>query len=58
MIDIEYGKYPPTSIDDFKNEKLKAHLKTIPTFTDEIKDKKINEFEESARQSNSDKIIN
>ena len=58
MIDIEYGKYPPTSIDDFKNEKLKAHFKTIPTFTDEIKDKRINELEESARQSSSDKIIN
>ena len=55
MIDIEYGKYPRTSIDDFKDEKFKAHLKTIPTFTDEIKDKKINEFEESARKSSSDK---
>ena len=40
MIDIQYGKYPPTSIDDFKDERFKAHLKTIPTFTGEIKDKK------------------
>ena len=55
MIDIEYVKYPPTSIDDFKDEKLKAHLKTIHTFTDEIKDKKINQFEEPARKSSSDK---
>ena len=55
MIDIEYGKYSRTSIDDFKDEKIKAHLKTIPTFTDEIKDKKINEFEESAQKSSSNK---
>ena len=55
MTDIEYGKYSRTSIDDFKDEKIKAHLKTIPTFTDGIKDKKINEFEESARKSSSDK---
>ena len=51
MTDIEYGKYSRTSIDDFKDEKIKAHLKTIPTFTNGIKDKKINEFEESARKS-------
>ena len=55
MIDIEYGKYSRTSIDDFKDEEIKAHLKTIPTFTDEIKDKKINEFEESAQKSSSNK---
>ena len=41
MIDIEYVKYPPTSIDDIKDEKLKAHLKSIPTLTDEIKNKKV-----------------
>ena len=55
MTDIEYGKYSRTSIDDCKDEKIKAHLKTIPTFTNGIKDKKINEFEESARKSSSDK---
>ena len=37
MIDIEHVKYSPTSTDDFKDEKLKAHLKTIPTLIDEIK---------------------
>ena len=31
MIDIEYVKYPPTSIDDITDKKLKAHLKSIPT---------------------------
>ena len=41
MIDIEYVKYPPTSIDDIKDEKLKAYLKSIPTLTDEIKNKKV-----------------
>ena len=44
MIDIEYVKYPPTSIDDIKDEKLKAHLKSIPALIDEIVDKKISEF--------------
>ena len=34
-------KYPPTSIDDMKDEKLKAHLKSIPILIDEIKDKKL-----------------
>ena len=38
MIDIEYVKYPPTSIDDIKDEKLKAHLKSIPALIDKIKD--------------------
>ena len=55
MIDIEYVKYSPTSIGDFKDEKLKAHLKTIPTLIDEIEGKKVNEFEESARKSSNDK---
>ena len=41
MTDTEYVKYPPTSIDDIKDEKLKAHLKSIHTFIDEIKDKKL-----------------
>ena len=40
MINIEYVKYPPTSIDDIKDKKLKVHLKSIPTLIDEIKDKK------------------
>ena len=39
MINIEYVKYPPTSTDDIKDKKLKAHLKSIPTLIDEIKDK-------------------
>ena len=34
MIDIEYVKYPPTSIDDIEDKKLKAHLKSIPTLID------------------------
>ena len=55
MIDIEYVKYPPTSIDDIKDEKLKAHLKSIPTLIDEIKDKKINDFEESVRKFSNNK---
>ena len=45
-IEIEYVKYPPTSIDDIKDKKLKVHLQSIPTVIDEIKDKKISEFEE------------
>ena len=36
MIHIEYVKYPLSSIDDIKDEKLKAHLKSIPTLIDEI----------------------
>ena len=40
MIDIEYVKYAPTSIDNIKDEKFIAHLKSIPTFIDEIKDEK------------------
>ena len=40
-------KYLPTSIDDIKDKKLKAHLRSIPTPIDEFKDKKLNEFEES-----------
>ena len=55
MIDIEYVKYSPTSIDDFKDEKLKAHLETIPTLIVEIKGKKVNQFEESDRKSSNDK---
>ena len=31
MINIEYVKYPPTSIDDIKDKKLKGNLKSIPT---------------------------
>ena len=38
MTDTEYVKYPPTSIDDIKDEKLKAHLKSIPALIDKIKD--------------------
>ena len=41
MTDTEYVKYPPTSIDDIKDEKLKAHLKSVHNFIDEIKDKKL-----------------
>ena len=40
MIHIEYVKYPPTSVDDIKDKKLKANLKSIPTLIDEINDKK------------------
>ena len=47
IINIEYVKYLPTSIDDIKDKKLKAHLRSIPTPIDEFKDKKLNEFEES-----------
>ena len=49
MIYIEYVKYPLTSIDDIKYTKLKAHLKSIPTFINEVKDRKISEFGESVR---------
>ena len=55
MINIEYVKYPPTSIDDITDKELKAHLKSIPTLVDEIKDKKISEFEESVRKFSNDK---
>ena len=55
MINIEYLKYPPTSIDDIRDKKLKAHSKSIPTLIDEIKDKKINKFEESVRNFSNDK---
>ena len=50
MINIEYVKYQPTSIDDIKDKKLKENLKSIPTLIDEIKDKRISEFEESVRK--------
>ena len=36
-------------------KKLKKHLKSIPTPIDEIKDKKINEFEEPVRNFTNDK---
>ena len=49
MIHTEYVKYPPTSIDDIKDEKLEAYLKSIPTLIDEIKDRNISEFEEPVR---------
>ena len=55
MINIEYVKYPPTSTDDIKDKKLKAHLKSIPTLIDEIKDKKVSEFEESVRKFSNNK---
>ena len=48
-------KYPPTSVDDIKNKKLKARLKSIPTLIDEIKDKKNNDFEQSVRKFSNDK---
>ena len=41
MINIEYLKYSPASIDDIRYKKLKAHLKSIPTLIDGIKDKKL-----------------
>ena len=55
MIDVEYVKYPPTSIDDIEDKKFKAYLKSIPTLIDEIKDKKFSEFEESVRRFSKDK---
>ena len=55
MINIEYLKYQPTSIDDIKDKKFKAHFKSIHTLIDEIKDKKINEFEEPVRNFRNDK---
>ena len=58
MIDIEYVKYSPTSIDDFKNEKLKAHLKTIPTLIDEIKGKKLMNLKNQPENLVTIKIIN
>ena len=45
MIDIDNVKYPSPCIDDIKDEKLKAYLKSIPALIDEIVDKKICEFE-------------
>ena len=41
MINTEDVKYPPTSIDDIKDKKLKAHLKIVPTLIDKVKDKKL-----------------
>ena len=38
-----------------KDKKLKAHLKSIPILIDEIKDKKISEFEEPVRKCSNDK---
>ena len=58
MIDIEYVKYSPTSIDDFKNEKLKAHLKTIPTLIDEIKGRKLMNLKNQPENLVTIKIIN
>ena len=50
MIDTEYVKYPPTSTDDIKDEKLAAYVKSICTFIDEIKERNISEFEEPVRK--------
>ena len=55
MINTEDVKYPPTSIDDIKDIKLKGHLKSVSTVIDEVKDKKIREFEESVRKFSNDK---
>ena len=55
MINTEYVKYPSTSIDDIQDKKLKGKIKCIPTLINEIKDKKISEFEESVRKFNNDK---
>ena len=55
MINIEYVKYPPISIDDMKDKKPEGNLKSMPTLIDEIKDKKISEFEESVRKLSNDK---
>ena len=55
MINIEYVKYPPTSIDDMKDKKPEGNLKSMPTLIDEIKDKNISEFEESVRKLSNDK---
>ena len=49
MIYIEYVKYSPTCLDGIKYTKSKAHLKSTPTFIDEIKGRKISEFGESVR---------
>ena len=38
-----------------KDKKLKAHLKSIPILIDEIKDKKVSEFEEPVRKCSNDK---
>ena len=38
-----------------KIRKLNAHLKSIPALIDEIKDKKISQFEESVRKFSNDK---
>ena len=51
-------KYPPTSIDAIKDEKLKAHLKSMPTLTDVIKDKKITIFKNRSENLVTIKIIN
>ena len=37
MTNVEYVKYPPTSIDDIKDKKLKGNLKSIPTLIDKTK---------------------
>ena len=55
MINIEYVKYSPTSIDDIEDKKLKGNLKRILTLIDEVKDKRISEFEESIRKFSNDK---
>ena len=55
MINIGYMEYPPTSIGDIKDKKLKAHLKSILTLIDEITDKKISEIEESVGKFSYDK---
>ena len=55
MINIEYVKYPPISIDDMKDKKPEGNLKSMPTLIDEIKDKNISEFEESVRKLSNDK---
>ena len=58
MINTEDVKHPPTSIDDIKDEKLKAHLKIVPTLIDKVKDKKLTNLKNQSENLVTIKSIN
>ena len=51
-------KYLPTSIDDIKDKKLKAHLRSIPLFLMKLKIKNWVNLKNQSEHSVTTKIIN
>ena len=55
MIEKENNKYPPTLINDIKNERLKEKLINILNLLDKIKEKNINDFEKAIKNFTNDR---